>query len=451
MNRNTLHLLSRAGFGPSPSDWRTLENSEPGALFEQMVRRVENSKVLLSNPYIATAPEELPQMMRKEEYKDVQDPVMGETHLWMMRMVSTEEPDLLERMTLFWHDHFACRAFTGPHAVAYLNVLRQHGLGNFKDLVRAVARTPAMIRYLDNESNKVDAPNENFARELMELFTIGRGYYTENDVKEAARAFTGWGGTRDGEFKFRKWLHDEGEKEFMGKRGKLSGDDIIDRLLERPETARFIVRKLYRYFINDIIDEQQVNQWAEVFYTDYEILPLLRRMFLSEHFYEPQNVGTKIKSPLDLIVGILRQFEVTTDNARGTNLLQRYLGQYLFRPPNVAGWPAGRFWINNATLALRMILPTGIAGETMPRYFDRSKLDRSFRYFKGEGNIESLLSLTKGFSTQDRFEYLSNYLLGNYAWKNNRSVEAAILKGPSTEPDFNVALHLMSLPEYQMV
>jgi uncharacterized protein (DUF1800 family) len=184
---------------------------------------------------------------------------------------------LLEKMTLFWHGHFACTIKVGMLAAQQLNSIQQHALGNFRDLVLAIARDPSMIRFLNNQQNKKRQPNENFARELMELFTIGRGFYTENDVKEAARAFTGWSSNLSGEYVFRERQHDFGEKRFMNKRGNFDGTDIIDILLERRETAHFITKKIYQYFVNEKVNERRLEQLAAGFYDkNYDIKWLMQ-------------------------------------------------------------------------------------------------------------------------------------------------------------------------------
>jgi len=265
-------------------------------------------------------------------------------------------------MSLFWHGHFACRILNSRLAAAELNILRKHGLGKFRDLVLTIARDPAMIRYLNNQQNKKKKPNENFARELMELFTIGRGQYTEQDVKEAARAFTGWSSNLQGEFVFRANQHDYGSKVFFGKSGNFDGTDIIDLILERRETAEFLTAKIYRYFVNEHLDKEIVRELAAEFYrSDYDIGRLMRTIFSSDWFYRSENIGARIKSPVELLAGMIRSLGLTLDQPLALLPVQKALGQVLFNPPNVAGWPGGKSWIDNSTLMLRLNLSTYLA------------------------------------------------------------------------------------------
>jgi uncharacterized protein (DUF1800 family) len=226
------------------------------------------------------------------------------------------------------------------------------------DLLMNVSKSASMIQFLNNNQNKKGHPNENFARELMELFTIGRGHYTENDVKESARAFTGWGTNLEGEYNFRPRQHDDGMKTFFGKTGNLGGEDIIEILLSQKQTAIFITGKIYRYFVNETVDEEKVNALASKFYdSGYDIRGLMISIFTSSWFYSPGNMGTQIKSPVVWLVGIRRQLPMDLQNPAVQLVLERLLGQVLFAPPNVAGWPGGKHWIDSSSLMLRMQLP----------------------------------------------------------------------------------------------
>lgn len=277
---------------------------------------------------------------------------------WIDKM-STTDAQLREKMTLFWHNHFACRSLKADYAQQLNNIHRTNALGSFRTMVMEVSKSPAMLQFLNNQQNQKGHPNENFARELMELFTIGRGNYTEQDIKESARAFTGWGFNKDGEFVMRPFFHDGGQKTFMGKTGNLTGEDIINTLLERKETAHFISNKLYKYLVNEVPDPAHVNAMADVFYNaNYEIKPLLEYVFTADWFYDDKNTGNLIKSPIDLIVGLNRQFYINYHRPETLMLFERALGQVLFYPPNVAGWPGGRNWIDSSSLMYRMKIPS---------------------------------------------------------------------------------------------
>jgi uncharacterized protein (DUF1800 family) len=270
----------------------------------------------------------------------------------------TSDAQLREKMSLFWHGHFASRNENIFYQQILLDIIRKNALGNFGDLLHEVSRSAAMINFLNNNQNKKDHPNENFAREVMELFTMGRGNYTEDDVKESARAFTGWGADLQGEFVFRKNQHDDGQKTVLGKSGYFDGNDVLDILLEQKQTAKFICKKVYRFWVNDNADEQKVSWLADRFYNNkYDITKLVEDIFTSDWFYDQKNIGAIIKSPVELLVGIRRILPMQIENAESQILIQRVLGQLLFYPPNVAGWPGGTNWIDSSALMFRLRIP----------------------------------------------------------------------------------------------
>jgi uncharacterized protein (DUF1800 family) len=198
-----------------------------------------------------------------------------------------------------------------------------------------------MITFLNNQQNKKNHPNENFAREVMELFTLGRGNYTETDVKEAARAFTGWSLGPNGAFLFKPRLHDAGSKTVLGQTGNFNGDDVVDILLKMPKTANFICKKMYKFFVNENIDDARVAYLATRFFkNNYDIKKLLEDIFTSDWFYEQKNIGAKIKSPIELLAGIRRYIPMVMDNDEVQLLFQKVLGQILFYPPKCSwlGW-----------------------------------------------------------------------------------------------------------------
>jgi uncharacterized protein (DUF1800 family) len=276
---------------------------------------------------------------------------------WVGEMLATPSP-LTERMTLFWHNHFVSGQQKVKLAALMFRqnvTLRAHALGNFGAMLHAVARDPAMIVYLDSARNRQGAPNENFARELMELFTLGEGNYGERDVKEAARAFTGWSLDRErGEFVFRRGLHDYGSKTLLGKTGDLDGDDVIDILLAQPSTAEFVTRKLWREFISPDPDPAEVRRVAARFRdSGYDIKAALYALLASDAFYARENRGALVKSPIDLVVGALRQFGMRPGDTIPFAVAAAGMGQNLFAPPNVKGWPGQQAWINSSSLLAR--------------------------------------------------------------------------------------------------
>ncbi len=282
---------------------------------------------------------------------------------WGERMLTTRRP-LEEKLTLFWHGHFATGA--GKVRDARMmhrqnEMLRANAAGNFRDLLVGILTDPAMLVYLDNGENRKDHPNENFGRELLELFTMGVGNYTERDIREASRAFTGW--TNDAlEFRFDAETHDFGEKTFLGRTGAFDGEDIIDIILEAPVTAEFIAGKLYRFLVREELDPPTRRELGATFReAGYDLRPLLRRMLLSRDFYSPASVATQIKSPVQLVVSTYRKLGLTRlPTIPDFNRLTAGLGQTLFNPPNVAGWAGGRTWITPALLLERGNLFRGV-------------------------------------------------------------------------------------------
>jgi len=276
---------------------------------------------------------------------------------WMGEMVATPSP-LTERMTLFWHNHFVSsqQKVRLAELMYRQNVtLRAHALGHFGDLLHAMARDPAMVIYLDSVQNRKGSPNENFAREVMELFTLGEGNYAEQDIKEAARAFTGWSLDRaSGQFVFRPFIHDYAVKTVLGRSGLLDGDDVLDILLAQPQTAEFITRKLWREFISPQPDEAEVRRIARAFReSNYDTKVALHALLVSDAFYAADNRATLVKSPVELVVGTLRQFDLKPDQMLPFAVAAAGMGQNLFSPPNVKGWPGQDTWINSSTLLVR--------------------------------------------------------------------------------------------------
>jgi uncharacterized protein (DUF1800 family) len=270
---------------------------------------------------------------------------------WLAEM--HDSPDgLNEKMTLFWHNHFVSGLDkVGEPVLMYRQnaLLRREALGNFGQMLHDIAHDPAMMRYLDTVNNRKGAANENFAREVMELFTLGEGHYTEQDIREAARAFTGWSLDANLQFVFRPQQHDNGIKTVLGQSGNLDGDAVLSLLLQNPQTARFVTAKLWRAFVSPNPDPDTVNRLADLFYRrHYAIRPLMRALLLTPSFW--QSAGQQTKSPIELTVGSLVTFDLAPADWRSLVNLNRQLGQDVFDPPNVKGWPGGEAWINSATL-----------------------------------------------------------------------------------------------------
>lgn len=275
---------------------------------------------------------------------------------WAGRMLNTARP-LEEKMTLFWHGHFATEQEKVRDYRLMLDqqaMLRKNATGNFRDLLIGIAQDPAMLIYLDNRLNVKGHANENFAREIMELFALGVGNYTEDDIKEAARAFTGWA-NYGRQFLDRKDQHDDGEKTVLGETGNFDGVDVIDILLRQPVCAEFISRKLYRFFVADHIKPELNKELANVLRDNqYELKPLLKTLFLSRDFYGPAAYGSQIKGPVHYLVSSYRKLGLRdVPGIPNFWLASASLGQSLGNPPNVKGWDGGRAWVNPSTLIAR--------------------------------------------------------------------------------------------------
>lgn len=362
------HLLWRAAFGPMSENVKELKDVSQKDLWSLLIKTSSKKPQELnvaSNAFdglvkgiqdlgrLDKLTKEQKQNLRKQSVDDLKNLNLT----WLSEMINSDA-QLREKMSLFWHGHFACRVVNIYFQQQLLNVIRENALGNFGDLLREVSKSPAMLSFLNNQQNNKKHPNENFAREVMELFTMGRGNYTEQDIKEGARAYTGWGFNLKGEFVDRPFLHDTGKKIFLGKTGNFDGDDVIDIILEQKATAHFIAAKIYKYFVNENADEEKVKYLADRFYqSNYNIQQLMDDIFTSDWFYDKKNIGTRIKSPVELIVGIRRLLPMELERPETQLLFQRVLGQILFYPPNVAGWPGGKNWIDSSALMTRMRLP----------------------------------------------------------------------------------------------
>jgi uncharacterized protein (DUF1800 family) len=300
---------------------------------------------------------------------------------WVYRMINTKRP-LEEKMALFWHGLFATGFAKLNHAKAMVDqiaMLRKFGLGDFRTLLVELSKDPAMIYWLDNQENTTDVHNENYGRELLELFSMGIGNYTEDDVKNCARAFTGWTiknpipgaqpfGRFAWEFEFRPDLHDYGEKEFLGERGNFDGTDIIDIIVKQPATARFVARRLHNFFVSDKPDEEAITRLADAYVrSGYDIRAVMRELFMSDFFRSPRAYYAKVKSPAEHVIGIERfvgDFQYPAWGIRDIALETRYMGQDLLNPPSVEGWHTGKEWIDTGILVERINFAAGQVGDT---------------------------------------------------------------------------------------
>ena len=374
-------LLNRTGFGATVEEIKTLQPLTYEEALKHLLSKSTNraqtpypawhgSSLLDGRKYkeLSAQEKQLLRKLRRRRWRELQ-------LWWVHEMVVTTTP-MTEKMTLFWHNHFTSQLpkVKWPGLMLEQNILLRHeALGSFATLLRKIARDPAMLIYLDNISNKKSHPNENFARELLELFTLGEGHYGESDIKAAARAFTGWTVDRkSGKFRFNPRVHDFGQKTFLGVTGNLNGDDIIEIILRQEQTARFITEKCYREFVSPEFDESEVTRIAERFRkSGYEIKTLLYEILTSDGFKKHSGRDFLIKSPVELVVGTVRTFGIDADVSRYLFQSARAMGQELFNPPNVKGWPGGKAWITTGSLAERRSFLRR-AGSVLDRRYKKS-------------------------------------------------------------------------------
>lgn len=359
------HLLERTGFGATDAEIAGLRGLDRRAAVAHIVGSVPDGVHEAQRP----APDCL-DTVRIRDRKARRRCARSLQRWWYAEMATTPHP-LLERMTLFWHGHFpsSLRKVRSPALLHRQNVtLRRHALGSFDALLHAIARDPAMLLYLDGARSKRQAPNENFAREVMELFTLGKGGgYTEADIKEAARAFTGWSvRRRDGTFRFRRRWHGAGQKTVLGHTGALDGDAVLDLLLAHPSTARHIVRAMWRHFISETPDEGVVERLAARSRArGHAIRPLLADLLNTDAFWAAR--GRLVKSPTDLLVGLARRYDIPLDDPDlRVERMGRAMGQALFAPPGVDGWPVGVAWIDTVTWVVRARIVRRVANNRVP-------------------------------------------------------------------------------------
>ena len=376
------HLMRRAGFGATRDELEARVAKGYEATVEELVDPeghgippIDEGMIFRHNPGY-----EIPGG----------NPTNGQAQ-WMYRLINTPRP-LEEKMALFWHHVFAtgnAKVDNCDQLLAQIDMFRKNGMGNYRDLLVLLAKDPAMIFWLDNNENHKDAPNENWGRELLELFSMGQGNYTEDDVKECSRAFTGWTiaakiprlpyGRYPWSFEYRDDDHDDGEKTFLGHRGRFNGEDIIDIVVRQPATARFMARHLYNFFV---ADEVQVPSWLDVAPRDpvainmlgetfissgYDMRATLRMLFNSDFFKDESVWYAKVKSPAEVVAGTMRlvQDHVTPKPGMAPiGLETNYQGQALMDPPSVEGWHTGQEWIDSGSLLRRINFVANRVGDT---------------------------------------------------------------------------------------
>ncbi|MBL4810555.1 MAG: DUF1800 domain-containing protein [Phycisphaerales bacterium] len=482
------HLLLRAGFGGTDEQIRTLARWGPeksvdhlvnyekinadeagaNAFKKDIIRPLTREERLRVNKARKTGDEDTLAIYRSERQRRQREDrrqMRDIQRAWITRMIESPRP-LEEKMTLFWHGHFAT-SFRGVedsyHMYAQNRLFRGNAMGDFGSLLRGIIRDPAMLKYLNNNQNRKDSPNENLGRELLELFSLGEGHYTERDVKEAARTLTGFT-FADNKFRFNQGQHDQGSKFVLGVSGNIDGNSLVSAILNQEACALFIVLKLYRFFVRDIpmdlsaIDtgsRKAILRLAQMFRLgNYEIRPVIRKLLLSRHFYDSVNIGSKIKSPCELLIGSARSLRVPVRDIGIVTEAMELMGQAVFLPPSVKGWDGGRSWINTSTMFVRQntliylltgVLPTRPLLLKDQGYFDALALVPSLNT-PGDSDpsdeqiVRELAMVTLGQASDDVVDSVlagARGELGEGAMRNNEVVVRALVM-------------LTSMPEYQL-
>jgi uncharacterized protein (DUF1800 family) len=427
------HLYRRAAFGAHWDQLQQALSDGPGRTVDKLLRP-EADVAAFDRAH--------------EEYEDSaagSSSADGLRAWWLRRMIQTPHP-LLEKMTLFWHGHFAvsnARVQSGLLMHQYVGRLRKDALGDFRQLLTGIARDPAVLKGLDSDANYRSQPNPNFAGELMDRFSLGAGNFSQEDVQEAARAFTGLFVLRD-ELRYIDREHDPGEKRILGRRGNFRGEDVVRIVLSEPATPRLVVRRLYGWLISQTQepDDRLIAPLAESFGKDYDVSRLVERMLRSNLFFSPAAYRQRIKSPVEFALGIVVGLEGLVSTSRlGADL--EALGQSLYHPPTVRGWPGGRRWINAATLVGRSNLAAALLSGSGPYGGKLDPLSVATRY--GHSTPEAagrfLLDL---FLQGDVEENVAKTILDVVAQPS------ALAGGEPAGPLRRLAHAVVTLPEYQL-
>lgn len=447
------HLLLRAGFGPQLSQFEKIEAWKESEIRGVLFKNYPFQPLALKEKPIAVDYQKIKKMdsVTKKMAMQKNRKQIYQLNLSFLDQMVFSEDQLREKMAFFWHGHFATRTNNAAFNLQLLNTIREKALGNFGDLLIAVSQSPAMLQFLNNQQNKKDHPNENFAREVMELFTLGRGNYSEKDLQEAARAFTGWSFLPDGTFFERPKLHDFGSKTFLGKTGNFNGNEVLEIILAQKATAKFITTKIYRFFVNEKLNTEIIEDLSNQFYaSNYNIKELLQNIFSSDWFFREENIGTKIKSPIELMAGMRRILPMEIQNPENLIAYQKLLGQMLLYPPNVAGWPSGKSWIDSSTLMLRLQMPQIWSGlkplEVEPKSDDDVEMGMKSaqKQTKGFKNPKIVIDWKK---VEDVFKSknIEDYLLQRKSPALAKTIQQ--YSGSSVQSQI---INVMSTPEFQL-
>jgi uncharacterized protein (DUF1800 family) len=372
------HLLRRAGFAASPDELSFYQNLGVSGAVDRLLNYES-----IDDSSLPTQPDITMELERKPAAGEVNNLVSW----WVDRMVNTPRP-LEEKMILFWHNHFATAIYKvrSPFLMFKQNqLLRSKGMGNFRDLLTGITQDPAMLLWLDGARNRKGVANENYGREIMEVFTIGVGNYTEDDVKAAARAFTGYQIDKDGNSFFNPKIHDDGTKTFLGHTGNLGPEDIVNILASHPATARKISNELFTYLAHSEPDDTVLDELQNVYLsTDGNIKAVVEAIFKSDEFWSMNAYLNLVKSPVDFVATALRSLSATV-NPKSVMYALNMMGQLPFNPPSVFGWPSGQAWISTSTMLDRFNFPLMIDPTKAASMQDRQTVDDVSRILFPDG------------------------------------------------------------------
>lgn len=476
------HLLNRAGFGGTPAEIKKLANLGLDGAVDLLVDYEKFPDPIPNPEWAKPEPDRMQHLLEvnrhgtpeekrrlQKESQQLQRQRITDLRGWWLQRMATSSRPLQERMTLFWHGHFAT-SFEKVRDAYFMwrqnDIFRRLATGNWELLLLEMGKDPAMLIWLDQAQSRREHPNENFAREVMELFTLGEGHYTEHDVTEAARALTGWSLDRQQQcYVYRPFIHDNGNKTIFGQAGNFDGDDFIGMIVARPQSAKFITAKIWNFFAGS----EPSPELNEALATDFRnngnnFKPFLHTMFRSEEFYSPDIVRNEVKSPVQWLIGTVRMLECDLPPTLVCYGMLRQLGQDLFAPPNVKGWDGGVTWITTNTLLTRYNDAQALVQGTLPPLTANDfsgkgagngqkamKLLRRMRV--GGVNVGKILTPEERDNNDSIIASLQNRLFQTTLKKDQQEALQEFLdsKTKMSDPDILTAIRLMmSTPEYQV-
>ena len=473
------HLMNRAGFGGSPAgiedlrvlgmngavswflDYDKIPDDTPAPDWAQPDPQMDARWYAIRK----AADPETRQMLQHEMYQQ-QNAQMADLRYWWLRRMALGPRPFQEKMTLFWHGHFATsfEKVRNPYFLWLQNeTLRQNATGNFNQLLIAVAEDPAMLSYLDGAQSRKAHPNENFAREVMELFTLGEGHYSEQDIQQAAKAYTGWGLSKDQQhYQYHPGNHDDGPKTVFGQTGNFTGEDVLNLICDQPQCSRFIAERIWRFFVQDNPPPACIEALADVLHkSGMDIHHTMSVLFRSREFYSPDAIRAQIKSPVQWLIAAAHQLEAPLPTQPMSLVMLRQLGQELFQPPNVKGWDGGIAWITTNNLLDRYNFAAALVeGNRVPLPGLEGQMRSLLNSVSPDGllqiapaNVMALFTTIELSDTENFLAALQARFINSDLKPQRLTVLADFLKSrsPIEETDIRKAIRLiMCMPEYQL-